>query len=134
MKAGRRRLWVAGGLIVAAIGFLLYKGIGDSLVYYETVGQALSSRARIGTGTFNLEGSVVPGTLRRVPGGLDFDLSSAGATVAVQDSGSPPQLFRPGASVVLVGHFAGSHYVSDQIMVKHSATYTPARRAAAGPG
>ncbi len=52
--------------------------------------------------------------------------------MAVQNSGSPPQLFQPDIPVVVVGHFAsvGSDvFVSNQIMVKHSAQYI-----AANPG
>jgi cytochrome c-type biogenesis protein CcmE len=44
----------------------------------------------------------------------------------VHNTGSPPQLFQPGIPVVVVGHFdsaSGSTFLSDQIMVKHSADY-----------
>jgi cytochrome c-type biogenesis protein CcmE len=49
---------------------------------------------------------------------------TAGATrVTVLNTGSPPDLFQANIPVIAVGHFAGSHFVSDQILVKHSATY-----------
>ena len=49
--------------------------------------------------------------------------------MAVENRGSPPQLFQPDIPVVVVGHFAsgGSYvFVSNQIMVKHSASYVAA--------
>ena len=42
------------------------------------------------------------------------------------DTGQPPQLFKPGIPVVLEGHWQGAVYASDQIMVKHTASYTEA--------
>ena len=52
---------------------------------------------------------------------------TAGATtVPVDNSGSPPQLFQPNIPVIAVGHFSGGTFVSDQIMVKHSANYIAA--------
>ena len=41
----------------------------------------------------------------------------------VTHQGSPPQLFQPNIPVVLEGHFSGQQFLSDQIMVKHSAVY-----------
>ena len=44
----------------------------------------------------------------------------------MHNTGSPPQLFQPNIPVVVVGHFASRHlerFVSNQILVKHSANY-----------
>ena len=48
--------------------------------------------------------------------------------VKVDNTGDPPQLFRPGLPVVVVGHFVGSSdvFASDEIMVKHSQSYMAA--------
>jgi len=43
--------------------------------------------------------------------------------VVVDNSSSPPQLFQPDIPVIAVGHFAGDRFVSDQILVKHTANY-----------
>lgn len=118
-----RKLVVVGVVLAGAIVFLLYKGVGSALNYYETVSQAVASRAQLGSSVFRLEGKVVPGTLHETPTAVDFSLESSGVKLAVVDHGSPPQLFRPGVHVVLVGHFQGTHFVSDRIMVKHSANY-----------
>lgn len=121
-----RRLWVAGAVVLAAIGFLLAKGLGSSLQYFKTADEAVADRAQLASQTFNIEGVVVPGTVHQTPSGVDFTISSKGVTVPVVNHGSPPQLFQPNIPVVLVGHFQGQTYVSDQIMVKHSATYVAA--------
>jgi cytochrome c-type biogenesis protein CcmE len=125
----RRRLVVVAVVLVAALVFLLVEGLGSSLDYFETVGQALAQQHTLGTRTFRLEGTVVPGSVRRTEVGADFVVSGQGRHIAVANTGSPPQLFQPGIPVVVVGHFAspGSQdFVSDQIMVKHSADYIAA--------
>ena len=43
--------------------------------------------------------------------------------VPVLHQGDPPELFKPGIPVVLEGHFVGTHFDSDRIMVKHSEDY-----------
>ncbi len=46
--------------------------------------------------------------------------------VDVVNHGNPPQLFQPDVPVVVVGHFAGTSFVSDQLIVDHSAQYVQA--------
>jgi cytochrome c-type biogenesis protein CcmE len=125
----RRRLWLVAAVLVGALVFLLVEGLGSSLDYFDTVGQALTHRATLGTTTFRLEGVVVPGTIRRTAVGTDFTVSQGAERVAVRNVGSPPQLFQPSIPVVVVGHFASvgsTLFLSNQIMVKHSADYIAA--------
>jgi cytochrome c-type biogenesis protein CcmE len=124
----RRRLWFVAVVLVGALVFLLVEGLGSSLNYFDTVDQALAHRGTLGTTTFRLEGVVVPGTIRRTTQGTDFTVAEGIEQVAVQNVGSPPELFQQNIPVVVVGHFAaGSQlFLSNQIMVKHSANYIAA--------
>jgi cytochrome c-type biogenesis protein CcmE len=120
------RLKVAGVVIVAALGFLVFKGLTSAIVYFHTANEALSERAQLGNSTFQLEGTVVKGTVHRIgPNEVAFAISHGGATIQIDNQGTPPQMFRPGLPVVVVGHFVGKtdRFSSDQIMVKHSAEY-----------
>ena len=121
-----RRLVLVFVLLGAAIAYLLVEGLGSSLDYFDTVGQAFAHKASIGTSVIRLEGVVVPGTIRRTARGATFEVSGSGHDFFVRNTGSPPQLFQPDIPVVVVGHFESARsatFVSDQIMVKHSATY-----------
>jgi cytochrome c-type biogenesis protein CcmE len=125
----RRRLWFVAAVLVGALVFLLVEGLGSSLDYFDTVDQALAHRATLGTSTFRLEGVVVPGTIRRTAVGTNFTVSEGVEQVAVRNVGSPPELFQQNIPVVVVGHFAGAGselFLSNQIMVKHSANYIAA--------
>jgi cytochrome c-type biogenesis protein CcmE len=113
-------------VLAAAFAFLLVKGLGSSLDYYLTVDQAVHQKASLGTRDFRLEGVVVPGTVHNTAGGVDFTVRSNGVSEEVSNTGTPPQLFQPNIPVVVVGHFSGSGFDSNQIMVKHSSSYIAA--------
>jgi cytochrome c-type biogenesis protein CcmE len=120
------RLWVVGAILVGAFAFLLVEGLGSSLNYFETVDQALAHKTMLGTQTFRLEGLVVPGTVHRIPGGVQFVAAGTVHRVDVVNHGNPPQLFQPDIPVVVVGHFSGSTFISDQLIVDHTANYVQA--------
>ena len=135
----RLRLAMVGIVILAAVGFLLVKGLGSSLDYFKTVNEALSSKTQVGTTTFRLEGTVVPGTVTKTLEGASFDIASNKQSVHVINTGTPPQLFKADMPVVVVGHFVSTQsttFLSNQIMVKHSASYIEAHpnRVRAGDG
>ncbi len=123
-EPGRRVRYVVVGLVLAgALVFLLAKGLGSALDFYLTADQAAAQRVSLGTRTFNLEGEVAPGSIHATPKGVDFVVTSGATRLQVDNTGSPPQLFGAGIPVIAVGHFQGAAFSSDQILVKHSATY-----------
>jgi cytochrome c-type biogenesis protein CcmE len=121
----RRRQVVAGLVIAAALGFLLFEGLNNATVYFKTADQAVADKASLGTSQFRIEGTVEP-DVHQVAGTTQFSIIANGVQVAVVDTGQPPQLFKPGIPVVLEGHWQGNVYASDQIMVKHTASYVEA--------
>jgi cytochrome c-type biogenesis protein CcmE len=116
-------LLLAGVVVLGAIGFLVYRGLGNSIVYFKTADEAVASRAQLGTRDFRIEGVVVPGSVQPSANDVSFTIASKGVQVPVVNQGSPPEMFQPNIPVVLQGHFAGQQFVSNQIMVKHSAVY-----------
>jgi cytochrome c-type biogenesis protein CcmE len=126
----RGRFFVVVTLLCAAVAVLLYKGLLSSLDYYQTVDYAIAHRAQLGTSSFRLEGVVVRGTVSSTPPVVAFSLSGANCQqVRVNFTGSPPQLFQPGIPVVVVGRFSSATsavFLSNQIMIKHTANYVAA--------
>lgn len=119
----RRRLWVAGAVVVVALGFLVAQGLGDATLYFRTADEAVAQRESLGDRRFRLEGDVVAGTISRVANDVTFTLAKNGVEVPVRHKGDPPELFQPGIPVVLEGSFDGRVFASDRMMVKHSETY-----------
>lgn len=119
----RGRLLVVGAVLAGAFIFLVVKGLGGSLDYFETVDQAVQNKATLGDQTFRLEGLVVPGTVHRNGDVVDFVAAGTDDRVDVVNTGNPPQLFQPDIPVVVVGHFVGTTFVSNQIIVDHTSQY-----------
>ena len=113
-------------VVVAALGFLLVKGLAGATTYFYTADQAVHLRPQLGATRFRIEGTVVRGTVRRAGDHVDFSIANNGVQVVVDNTGYPSQLFQPGIPVVLEGRFQGAMFVSDLIMVKHTATYRAA--------
>ncbi len=126
-RRGRRRSLAVVALLVVAVGALLAQGLLSNLNYFETVKQAMSQRATLGTRDFRLEGVVAQGSIMRTASGAEFYLDgSRPREVFVRATGSPPQLFQPNIPVVVDGHFASrtsSVFLATQIIVKHTANY-----------
>jgi cytochrome c-type biogenesis protein CcmE len=119
----RGRLWLAGGVVVAALAFLVVQGLGNATLYFRTADEAVAQRESLGERRFRIQGDVVPGTVSSTADGVAFAIASNGVEVDVRHRGDPPELFQPGIPVVLEGRFQGGHFASDRIMVKHSETY-----------
>lgn len=125
-RRGRGR--TIGVLVVLALAVLalLSQGLLHSLNYFETIDQAMNSRATLGTQTFRLEGVVKPHTIDRTARGASFEMIGGDKEVHVTATGSPPQLFQANIPVVVEGHFTSATsdtFVATQILVKHTATY-----------
>ncbi len=124
----RRQKIVAAVVILAALGFLVARGLANAMNYYLTANQAVAQRAQLGTSDFRIQGTVLPG-VRQVGTTLHFDIAAKNVDVAIISTGSPPQLFRVGMPVVLDGHWQGGIFSSNQIMVQHGSSYVEAHPA-----
>lgn len=111
-------------IVLGAIAFLVFKGLGDATVYFKTADEAVAEKDELGDRRFRVEGAVVTGSVRDVGDAVEFEIISAGEVVPVVYNGNePPELFREGIPVVLEGRWDGDVYASDLIMVKHTTEY-----------
>jgi cytochrome c-type biogenesis protein CcmE len=126
-KRNRARVVATLGLIVCALGFVVVKGLGDASQFYRPVDLAVSDRSHLGVKRFSLIGVVVDGTVTEKGRQVAFTIEQNGVQVAVEHTGTPPELFKPGMPVLLDGHFSTLTgkplFLSDRMAVKHSATY-----------
>ena len=120
-----RRLWIAGAIILVALGFLVFRGLDNATLYFRTADEAVAQRDTLGTRRFRIEGTVVQGSVRERADALGFRIESKGTVVDVVHRGNQPGLFKPGVPVVLEGRFADGSptFNSDNILVKHSEQY-----------
>jgi cytochrome c-type biogenesis protein CcmE len=127
VRTGHRlRYAIVGVVLVGSLAFLLAKGLSSALNFYLPADQAMAQKATLGNQTFNLEGLVEPGSIHSTSNGVNFVVTSGATKLLVENTGSPPQLFQPNIPVIAVGHFSGTIFVSEQILVKHSSNYIAA--------
>lgn len=117
-----RRLWIASAVILAALGFLVFQGLGNATVFFKTADEAVRDKASLGERRFRVEGVVVDTPVTQ-PDGVHFQIENDAVRVNVVHQGDPPELFKKGIPVVLEGHWRGDVYDSDRIMVKHTESY-----------
>ena len=123
MTAPRRRLWVVGAVVVGALGFLVFQGLGNATLYFRTADEAVAQRGQLGERRFRIEGDVVGGSVQQAGQDVAFTITANRVEVPVRHRGDPPEMFRPGIPVVLEGRFSGDTFTSDRILVKHSSEY-----------
>ncbi|MEA2826210.1 MAG: cytochrome c-type biosis protein CcmE [Actinomycetota bacterium] len=131
-----RRVWLCVALLVGALGFLLYQGLGNATLYFRTADEAVAQREKLGDRRFRIEGNVLS-PVQEQGDFVSFRIEANGVEVPVTHKGDPPELFQPGIPVVLEGRFQGDGFSSDRILVKHSETYVaenPERVTTSTPG
>lgn len=116
--SSRRRATVAIAVIVLALGFLVFRGLGNATVYFKTVDEAVEQKAALGDNRFRIEGTVVD-----EPQDGRFRIKGERHEAAIVHTGDVPQLLQVGIPVVLEGRWAAEHFDSDRIMVKHTSEY-----------
>lgn len=86
----RAKFGVGIGVIIFALVFLAWLGYGESKTYYHTIAeyQALQGSAR--NHRMRLAGTVAPGTIKHLPGRVEFVLEEQGKSQAISYIGSDP--------------------------------------------
>ncbi len=120
----RGKFLLGGGVILAALAYMIYAGVSQSVVYFVTPSE-LRTQPVAGK-AYRLGGLVQPGSLKWEPRSLDlaFVLSDGKASVPVRHKGTPPDLFAEGRGAVVEGTWTGEGYFkASLIMAKHSEEY-----------
>lgn len=115
---------VAVTVAVGALAFIAMGDIGENLVYYWSPTEMMAQKEKAVGATIRLGGMVEPGSLKPDGTLLRFSVTDGGATVPVESSGVPPQMFREGIGVVVEGTLASDGtFKCSRMMVKHDNEY-----------
>ncbi len=117
------RYGVALLVCLAAIVWMV-SSLSANLNYMETVSVAVHDRASKGTETLRIGGVVKPNSIdKSARTGAVFVLTDGKAAVSVKLTSEPPSLFSECTPVVVQGHWQGSTFVGDSVLVRHGSTY-----------
>jgi len=124
----KTKLLLGALIVLAALGYLIYGGIREAAVYYITPTELKEKGASATDKSFRLGGMVVPGSLQWEPQSLKltFRLTDGKEQVAIEHTGSPPDLFKEGTGAIVEGKYTnGDLFMASTILAKHSEEYRP---------
>jgi cytochrome c-type biogenesis protein CcmE len=129
-KSHKLRYTIVALLCIGAVVWMLTL-MTKNVVFFKPVSQAVADRPHDGTRTMRIGGAVVPGSIHDTSDGAKFGLTQGGVTVEIIHHGTEPTLFKNCAPVVADGHWQGTTFISDQILIKHGSVYEPPKHAKA---
>ena len=125
MKA-KTKFGVGIGIIVVTLSALAWIGASESQTYYHTVAELptlkpaqLRQRIRVG-------GDVAAGSIKHMPGRVDFLLKEENKTLLVSYVGTDPlpDTFKDGAQALVEGHaMPDGRFVAEQVQAKCASKY-----------
>jgi len=142
----RPRFFIGGGLIVLAIGYLIFSSIRTTSEYYLTVPEVAARQGELGGQAIRVAGRVKPGNIAWDPNSLTLkfeivpipDVDDAGAPVKpvaatdpvsfrVVAAGEPkPDMFAPGRDVIVEGKLSPDGAIAaTQVMTSCPSKYKP---------
>jgi cytochrome c-type biogenesis protein CcmE len=130
------KIGVTGAVLVTAFVALVWTTLRDGTEYFKTIDEVMVERQAWEGKLLQLHGYVVPGSILRRPGSLDYTFkvqnnpprsSESGPVVGVSYTGIVPDTFKAGADVVLRGRLAtdGFHTAPDGVVAKCPSKYEP---------
>jgi cytochrome c-type biogenesis protein CcmE len=142
----RPRFFIGAGLIVVAIGYLIFSAIRTTSEYYLTVSEVAARQGELGGQAIRVAGRVKPGNIDWDPNSLTLkfeimpipDVDASGAPIKpvvaadpvsfrVVAAGEPkPDMFAPGRDVIVEGKLgADGTIAATQVMTSCPSKYKP---------
>jgi len=124
----KKRFFIGGVIVLATLGYLIYGGMRQAMVYFVTPSELKQQQKNTGDKFLRMGGMVVPGSLKQNLRNLiySFNLTDGSESVPVYFRGIPPDLFKEGKGAVVEGRLREDGvFHATLIMAKHSEEYSP---------
>jgi cytochrome c-type biogenesis protein CcmE len=128
-RTRKLKLLIGMAVIVACVGYLVYGGIQETIVYFVTPSELHAKGTSAYGKSLRLGGLVKAGSWSKEPGTLfhTFDLVDDTSTVKVAFRGIPPDLFGEGRGALVEGSYSPDGlFQAKTILAKHSEDYKAA--------
>jgi cytochrome c-type biogenesis protein CcmE len=120
--------YVVGAIACAVIVVWMLTELRKAEVFLRPVSYAVAHRDQQGDHFFRMGGTVVAGSIHKATDGTAFTVTEGGATAAVVDHSDPPDLFKNCAPVVVEGHWSGTVFEANQLLIRHGSNYDASSR------
>lgn len=117
---------LACAVITLVIGYLIYTGLRDTMVFYLTVSEVMAKPPEALTDIQKVGGLVTAGSVEWDPRTLklSFRLEDEQANLTVNYAGVVPDSFKPGTEVIVEGEYrGGGDFRATTIMPKCASKY-----------
>jgi cytochrome c-type biogenesis protein CcmE len=125
----RAKFGVGIGVIVVSMAFLAWLGYGESKTYYHTIAEYQSLQGSARNHRMRLAGTVEPGSIKHLPGRIDFVLEEQGKTLPVSYVGTDPlpDTFVDKSQALVEGRPSGDgKFVAEHVQAKCASKYESA--------
>lgn len=113
-------------VVVGALAYMIFGGLGQNLVYFVTPSEYFQQQTQLENRPVRLGGIVKEGSVNYNKDTLElsFVLTDYVRDIPIKHSGTPPALFKEKQGVVVEGRFVSGQFSGNNLLVKHSETYT----------
>jgi cytochrome c-type biogenesis protein CcmE len=123
-----RRFLIGGGIILAALAYIIYGGLQEAMVYFKMPSELRAEEKALQGKFVRMGGMVVKGSLQKDLQQLTYRFQLTDGTTAfpVYFKGVPPDLFVEGKGAVVEGRIGSDGvFQATMIMAKHAEDYSP---------
>lgn len=107
----QKKLIAGSFIIIAAVGYLIYAGMRDTMVYFLTVSEVLEKGQSLNDKGIRAGGKVAPGSVNWDQENLNLKFGmedeATHEKLAVEYHGTIPDTFKEGATVIVEGKMSG---------------------------
>ncbi len=126
---GSPKLYIAGGLVALALGYLFFTTFQAATVFYYTIDELKAQGNTVYGKQVRVNGKVLPGSIEKEGDKLlvRFQLTEGSQTLPVVFKGIPPELFyQPYADVVAEGRYnSDGVFVANNLITRCASKYLP---------
>jgi cytochrome c-type biogenesis protein CcmE len=128
----RKRVLIAGFIVLGAIAFLGYRGFQQSATYYMKVSEFTAKANAYSDKTIRINGIVATGSWQSDPKTFthkftltEAEQSQSLVSLPVVYQGTVPDAFKEGADVVVEGKYSNGTFWASNILTKCPSKYEP---------
>lgn len=123
-----KRFMIGGAIILAALGYIIYGGMQQALVYFKMPSELRAEEIAMKGKFVRMGGMVVKGSMEKDLQNLTykFQITDGSTNFPVYFKGVPPDMFVEGKGAVVEGRVGKDGvFHATTIMAKHAEDYSP---------